>query len=115
MIVTNQARNYSILKQNSAIMYIFRIFNNEMTIILHSDCHCWLQVFLFCRFPKPYRQKKSRFQLTEYGVRRPWNACATAAVRASCGRRHMGMAAAVQRASACFKRSEEREEAQQKA
>ena len=37
MIVTNKARNYSILKQNSAIMYIFRIFNNEMTIILHSD------------------------------------------------------------------------------
>ena len=36
MIVTNQARNYSILKQNSAIMYIFRIFNNEMTTILHS-------------------------------------------------------------------------------
>ena len=86
-----------------------------MTIILHSACHCRLLFFLFCRFPKPYRQKKSRFQLTEYGVRRPWNACATAAVRASCDRRHMGMAAAVQRASACFKRSEEREEAQQKA
>lgn len=86
-----------------------------MTIILHSACHCRLLFFLFCRFPKPYRQKKSRFQLTEYGVRRPWNACATAAVRASCGRRHMGMAAAVQRASACFKRSEEREEAQQRA
>ena len=80
MIVTNQARNYSILKQNSAIMYIFRIFNNEMTIILHSDCHCWLQVFLFCHFSKPYRQKKSRFQPAGYGVRRPWNACATAAV-----------------------------------
>lgn len=86
-----------------------------MTIILHSGCHCRLQFFLFCRFPKPYRQKKSRFQLTEYGVRRPWNACATAAVRASCSCRHMGMAAAVQRASACFKRSKEREEAQQKA
>ncbi len=111
MIVTNQARNYSILKQNSAIMYIFRIFNNEMTIILHSGCHCRLQILLFCRFPKPYRQKKSRFQPAGYGVRRPWNACATAAVRASCGRRHMGMAAAVQRVSACFRRSKEREEA----
>ena len=96
-------------------MYIFRIFNNEMTIILHSGCHCRLQVFLFCRFSKPYRQKKSRFQPAGYGVRRPWNACATAAIRASCDRRHMGMAAAVQRASACFKRSKEREEAQQKA
>lgn len=86
-----------------------------MIIILHSACHCRLQILLFCRFPKPYRQKKSRFQPAGYGVRRPWNACATAAVRASCDRRHMGMAAAVQRASACFKRSKEREEAQQKA
>ena len=82
-----------------------------MTTILHSGCHCRLQVFLFCRFPKPYRQKKSRFQPAGYGVWRPWNACATAAVRASCGCRHMGMAAAVQRASACFRRSKEREEA----
>lgn len=115
MIVTNQARNYSILKQNSVIMYIFRIFNNEMTIILHSGYHCRLQVSLFCRFLEPYRQKKSRFQPAEYGVWRPWNACATAAVRASCGRRYMCMAAAVQRASACFRRSKRREEVQQKA
>lgn len=85
-----------------------------MTIILHSACHCRLQFFLFCRFLKPYRQKKSRFQPAGYGVRRPWNACVTAAVRASCGRRHMGMAAAVQRASACFGRSKRRERARRK-
>ena len=42
-----------------------------MTIILHSGCHCRLQILLFCRFPKPYRQKKSRFQPAEYGVWRP--------------------------------------------
>ena len=51
-----------------------------MTIILHSACHCRLQVFLFCRFPKPYRQKKSRFQPAGYGVRRPWNALPAAVV-----------------------------------
>lgn len=86
-----------------------------MTIILHSGYHCRLQVLLFCRFPESYRQKKSRFQPAEYGVRRPSHTRSTAAVRASYGRRYMCMAAAVQRASACFKRSKEREEAQQKA